>query len=78
MGAGSVVSEDVQIVDGIIKDLRVGEIDGFKFEAKRSVSILPPGKFAVNILAFNDSISVVVNTEGECSEIDALVFDEAM
>jgi len=57
--------------------LRVGVIDGFKFEAKRSVSILPPGKFVVNTLAFNDSISVGINTEGECLEIDALVFDEA-
>ena len=77
MGAGSGTWEDIQIVDGVIRDVRTGEIDGFKFEAKRAVWIQPPGKFTVNTVALNDTISVAIDTDGECSEIDALVFDEA-
>ena len=77
MGAGASNWEDVQIVDGVIRDLRTGEVDGFRFEAKRAVWIQPPGKFSVNTVASNDKILVAISTEGECSEIDALVFDEA-
>ena len=77
MGAGASDWEDVQIVDGVIRDLRIGEVDGFRYEAKRAVWIQPPGKFSVNTVASNDKILVTIATEGECSEIDALVFDEA-
>lgn len=77
MGAGSSGWEDIQIVDGVIRDLRTGEVDGFRFEAKRAVWIQPPGKFSVKTVASNDKILVTITTKGECSEIDALVFDEA-
>ena len=77
MGAGSDTWEDIQIVDGVIQDLRTGEVDGFTFEAKRAVLIQRPGEFSVKTVASNDKIMVTVSTEGECSEIDELVFDEA-
>ena len=76
-GAGSDTWEDIQIIDGVIQDSRSGEVDGFTFEAKRAVWIQPPGEFSVKTVASNDKIIVTVSTEGECSEIDALVFDEA-
>ncbi|KZR85545.1 hypothetical protein MITS9509_02728 [Synechococcus sp. MIT S9509] len=77
MGAGASDWEDIQIVDGVIRDLRIGEVDGFRYEAKRAVRIQPPGKFSVNTVALSDKILVTISTEGQCSEIDALVFDEA-
>ena len=77
MGAGSDTWEDIHIVDGVIQDSRTGEVDGFTFEAKRAVWIQPPGEFSVKTIAANDKISVTVSTEGKCSEIDELVFDEA-
>ena len=77
MGAGASDWEDIQIVDGVIRDLRIGEVDGFRYEAKRAVWIQPPGKFSVNTVASSDKILVTISTEGQCSEIDALVFDEA-
>jgi len=77
MGASATDWEDIQIVDGVIRDLRKGEVDGFRFEANRAVWIQPPGKFSVNTVASSDKILVTIITEGECSEIDALVFDEA-
>ena len=77
MGAGSDTWEDIQIVDGVIQDLRTGEVDGFTYEAKRAVRIQPPGEFSVKTVASNDKIMVTVSTEGECSEIDEMVFDEA-
>ncbi len=76
-GAGADDWDDIQIIDGVIRDSRAGEVDGFRFEAKRAVWIQPPGKFAVKTVAFNDEIQVTVSTDGECSEIDELVFDEA-
>ena len=77
MGAGSDTWEDIHIVDGVIQDSRTGEVDGFTFEAKRAVWIQPPGEFSVKTVAAGDKILVTVSTEGECSEIDELVFDEA-
>ena len=77
MGAGSDTWEDIHIVDGVIQDSRSGEVDGFTFEAKRAVWIQPPGEFSVKTVAASDKILVTVSTEGECSEIDELVFDEA-
>ena len=77
MGAGAESWDDIQIVDGVIRDSRAGEVDGFSFEAKRAVWIQPPGKFAVKTVASNDKILVTFSTDGECSEIDELVFDEA-
>ena len=65
MGAGASDWEDIQIVDGVIRDLRIGEVDGFRYEAKRAVRIQPPGKFSVNTVASNDKILVTVATEGE-------------
>ena len=55
----------------------MGEVDGFTFEAKRAVLIQRPGEFSVKTVASNDKIMVAVSTEGLCSEIDELVFDEA-
>ena len=78
MGAGADSWDDIKIVDGVIRDSRTGEVDGFTFKAKRAVWIEPPGKYIVNTVASNDQVSVRVDTHGECSEIDALVFDEAM
>lgn len=77
MGAGADDWDDIQIIDGVIRDSRAGELDGFRFEAKRAVWIQPPGKFSVKTVASNDKIQVTVSTDGECSEIDELVFDEA-
>ena len=77
MGAGSSTWEDIQIVDGVIQDSRTGEVDGFTFEANRAVWIQPPGKFSVKTVASNEKILVTISTQGECSEIDELVFDEA-
>ena len=62
MGAGSDIWEDIEIVDGVIQDLRTGEVDGFTFEAKRAVRIQPPGQFSVKTVAFNDKIMVTVST----------------
>ena len=77
MGSGSDIWEDIEIVDGVIQDLRMGEVDGFTFEAKRAVLTQRPGEFSVKTVASNDKIMGTVSTEGECSEIDELVFDEA-
>ena len=77
MGAGADDWDDIQIIDGVIRDSRAGELDGFRFEAKRAVWIQPPGTFSVKTVASNDKIQVTVSTDGECSEIDELVFDEA-
>ena len=63
MGAGSDTWEDIQIVDGVIQDLRTGEVDGFTFEAKRAVLIQRPGEFSVKTVASNDKIMVTVSAE---------------
>ena len=75
--------DKLEIKNGVAFEDKVNVIEGLNYQTKSSIEIQPLGKIVMNVVVSkvahsNEDNVQTLNGNGDCKEVDASVFEEAL